>query len=423
MNRTEIDRTPGAGAETINLMDPEVQQCPYGAYAWLLENAPVYWDEGMGMFIVTGYEFLREIVRDPATFSSALNWMELRKGGVQQASLDLFAEEGWPEHPTLSRTDEPLHSHKRGLVDRVFAPGRIRQMTANIDAIAHDLIDKFIEAGRCEFMADFAIPLPCIIIASQLGVPREDIGLFKIWSDAYMARISNMLSDEEDLKCAGLVVEYQHYMKGIIDARRADPKDDIISGLIHTEMENGRKLDDSEILSLVREILVGGNETTTSAIGSGMRILIEQPGTVEQLRGEPALIKHFVEETVRLETPIQGLYRVTTRDVELGGVLLPKGAPINLRWAAGNRDECVFAGAAEMDLRRANTGSHLGFGSGIHHCLGATLARVEMASSFTAILERMEDFAYASGFDEVRYVPSILQRTIETLPMNFAKRG
>lgn len=422
MNETDqdltLEKTGGA-----NLMDPAVQQCPYPAYDWLLENAPVYWDEGMGMFIVTGYELLREVVRDPATYSSELNWLDLRDGGMQQASLDLFKEKGWKEHPTLSRTDEPLHSNKRGLVDRVFAPQRIRKMTAHIDAIVQDLIDQFIDAGECEFMADFAIPLPCIIIASQLGIPREDIGLFKVWSDAYMARISNLLSDEEDLKCAAQIVEYQHYVKPILDKRRADPKDDIISDLIHTEMASGRKLDDSEIISLVREILVGGNETTTSAIGSGMRMLIEQPDKVAQLRAEPALLKNFVEETVRLEAPIQGLYRVTTRDAELGGVKLPKGSPINMRWAAGNRDGCMFADAGTLDLKRRNTGSHLGFGSGIHHCLGATLARVELLSSFTAILDRMQDFAYPSGFDEVRYVPSIVQRTIEELPMTFTKRA
>lgn len=408
--------------EGVNLMDPAVQQCPYPAYEWLTQNAPVYWDEGMGMFIVTGYEYLREIVRDPKTYSSALNWMSLREGGVNQASVDLFAEKGWKEHPTLSRTDEPLHSNKRGLVDKVFSPQRIRGMTADIDAIAHDLIDQFIDAGKCEFMADFAIPLPCIIIANQLGVPREDIGLFKVWSDAYMARISNLLSDEEDLECAAKVVEYQHYIKEIVDKRRADPKDDIISDLIHTEMASGRKLDDSEIISLVREILVGGNETTTSAIGSGMRLLIDQPDKVAQMRAEPALMKGFIEETVRLETPIQGLYRVTTRAAELGGVKIPEGSPINMRWAGGNRDECVFADAGALDLKRRNTGSHLGFGSGIHHCLGATLARVELVASFTAIIERMQDYAYPDGFKEVRYVPSILQRTIEELPMTFKKR-
>ena len=410
-------------AEGINFMDPAVQQCPYPAYEWLTQNAPVYWDEGMGMFIVTGYDYLREIVRDPTTYSSELNWLELRDGGVAQASLDLFAEKGWKEHPTLSRTDEPLHSNKRGLVDQVFSPQRIRGMTATIEAIAHDLIDQFIDVGECEFMGAFAIPMPCIIIASQLGIPRDDIGLFKVWSDAYMARISNLLSDEEDLKCAAQIVDYQHYIKRILDKRRAEPKDDIISDLIHTEMVSGRKLDDSEIISLVREILVGGNETTTSAIGSGMRLLIAQPDKVAQLRAEPSLIKNLVEETVRLEAPIQGLYRVTTCDAELGGIKLPKGVPINMRWAGGNRDNCVFADAAELDLKRRNTGSHLGFGSGIHHCLGATLARVELVASFTAILERMQDYAFPSGFDDVRYVPSILQRTIEELPMTFSKRA
>jgi cytochrome P450 len=174
---------------------------------------------------------------------------------------------------------------------------------------------------------------------------------------------------------------------------------------------------------MLNEILVGGNETTTSAIGAGMKILIDMPQVVADLRAEPGLMKNFVEEVLRLETPIQGLYRVTTRDVVLGGVALPEGTPINMRWAAGNRDERVFPNADDIDLRRRNAGSHVTFGSGIHHCLGATLARVEMASSFAAVLERMEDFRYPAGFSGVSYLPSLLQRTIVALPMEFRKRG
>jgi cytochrome P450 len=217
-------------------------------------------------------------------------------------------------------------------------------------------------------------------------------------------------------------VDAQHYLKAIVDKRRADPKDDIISGLIQTPLPEGRHLDDAEILSMLSEILVGGNETTTSAIGAGMKLMLDRPDVVERLRAEPGLMKNFVEEVLRLETPIQGLYRVTTRDVTLGGVDLPKGTPINMRWAAGNRDAATFPAPDELDLERRNAGSHVTFGSGIHHCLGATLARVEMASSFSAILDRLEGFRYADGFGEVEYLPSLLQRTIVRLPILFDSR-
>lgn len=414
---------PAGQAMPFNLMDREVQQCPYQAYRWLLENAPVYRDPNTGMVMVTGYDLLREIVRDPVTYSSDLDWISLRPGGVPERSEALFREKGFKTYPSLSRMDDPIHKAKRSLVDAVFASSRIKKMTPDIDRIAHDLIDAFIDRGECEFMHEFAFPLPCIVIAGQIGVPREDIHLFKVWSDASMSRISNMLSDDEDFKAAELLVDAQYYLKSIVDKRRAAPEDDIVSGLIHTPLPEGRYLDDAEILSMLSEILVGGNETTTSAIGAGMKIMLDRPDVVDQMRADPALMKNFVEEVLRLETPIQGLYRVTTKDVVLGGVPLPKGTPINMRWAAGNRDEAMFPDADEIDLKRRNAGAHVTFGSGIHHCLGATLARVEMSASFTAILGRMQDFQYPADFPGVAYLPSLLQRTIISLPMTFLKMG
>ncbi len=405
----------------FNLMDREVQQCPYQAYNWLLTNAPVYRDPNTGMVMVTGYDLLREIVRDPVTYSSDLDWIALRPGGVPQKSEALMREQGFRQYPSLSRMDDPIHKSKRSLVDAVFASSRIKKMTPDIDRIAQDLIDAFVDRGECEFMREFAFALPCIVIAGQIGVPREDIHLFKEWSDASMSRISNMLTDDQDYEAAKLLLASQHYLKAIVDKRRAEPEDDIISGLIFTPLPEGRYLDDAEILSMLGEILVGGNETTTSAIGAGMKILLDRPDVVAQLRAEPSLMKNFVEEVLRLETPIQGLYRITTKDVVLGGVPLPKGTPINMRWAAGNRDQAVFPNAEDIDLSRKNAGQHMTFGQGIHHCLGATLARVEMASSFTAILHRMQDFRYPAGFEGVTYLPSLLQRTIVTLPMEFQK--
>ena len=405
----------------FNLMDRDVQQCPYQAYNWLLNNAPVYRDPNTGMVMVTGYDLLRELVRDPVTYSSDLDWISLRPGGVPARSEALLREQGFKQYPSLSRMDDPIHKSKRSLVDAVFAGSRIKKMTPDIDRIAQDLIDAFVDRGECEFMHEFAFPLPCIVIAGQIGVPREDIHLFKEWSDASMSRISNMLTDDQDYEAAKLLLTSQHYLKTIVDMRRAAPEDDIISGLIHTPLPEGRYLDDAEILSMLGEILVGGNETTTSAIGAGMKIMLDRPDVVAELRANPALMKNFVEEVLRLETPIQGLYRVTTKDVVLGGVALPKGTPINMRWAAGNRDEAMFPNAGDIDLERKNAGAHVTFGSGIHHCLGATLARVEMSASFSAIIERMEDFRYPAGFEGVTYLPSLLQRTIITLPMEFRK--
>lgn len=408
----------------LDLMDPAVQHCPYDAYAWMRENEPVYLDPVTGQYFVTTYECLRQAMRDTKTYSAEVNWQSLREGGVLDAGRDAFAERGWPPQPGLVQTDEPLHKEKRDLVDKVFTAGRVNKMTPYVNQCANDLIDAFIDDGECEMMTQFAVPLPCTIIAEQIGVPREDIWMFKEWSDANMKRNSNMNSDEEEMVCIETLLEGQHYFKRVIDSRRAAPKDDIISELISTEMSSGRQLNEAELIAmLMGDVLTGGNETTTSSITAGMKLLIDNPDQLALLRENPKLIRNFVEEVIRLETPVQGLYRMATMDTELGGVAIPKGAIMNMRYAAANRDESVFAGAARLDVTRKNAGSHFAFGSGVHHCMGASLARREMLSAFTIILDRMENFAYKPGFEEQEFLPSILQRTMKELHFTFDKKG
>lgn len=406
----------------FNLMDPAVLQCPFPAYDWLVRESPVYRDEASGMVLISGYQMIREVLKDPVTYSNDIDWLSLRPGGVPIASRELIEREGFYEHPTLSRLDDPVHKFKRSLIEKVFTASRVRKMDSGIRAIAHRLIDRFAGRGECDFVAEFASPLPCIVIAGQIGVPEEDIHLFRHWSDAIMARIGNLLSDEEDLAATRVTLESQHYLKAIIDRRRVDPHDDIVTGLIRATLPDGRHLDDAEIIALLSELLVGGNETTASSITSGLRLLIETPGLAKQLRENPGDMRNFVEEVLRLETPIQGLYRLVTRDTELGGVFLPKGTAINLRWAAANRDSSHFSCPAMMDLDRSNAGAHLTFGSGIHHCVGAPLARLEMVVSFTAMIERLEDIRYVNGFAGPEYVPSFLQRSIVELPLAFRER-
>lgn len=408
----------------LNLMDPVVQHCPYDAYAWMRENEPVYHDPVTGQYFVTSYECLREAMRDTATYSAEVNWQALREGGVVKEGVKAFAERGWPIVPGLVQTDDPIHAEKRALVDKVFTAGRVKKMTPYVNQTVNDLIDAFIDDGECELMTQFAIPLPCIIIAEQIGVPREEIGKFKLWTDAQMQRISGMLSDAQEMECVEIVLEGQHYFKRVIDARRADPKDDIITDLIGAEIASGRKLNDAELIALIMgDVLVGGNETTTSSIMAGMKLMIDNPDQVALMREDDRLIRNFVEEVIRLETPVQGLYRMTTKETALGGVTLPKGAIVNMRYAAANRDEAMFEGAAKLDVTRKNAGSHFAFGSGVHHCLGASLARRELASTFSIFLDRMENFAYRPGFEEQEFLPSILQRTMKELHITFDKKG
>jgi len=224
------------------------------------------------------------------------------------------------------------------------------------------------------------------------------------------------------------VVEAQQFFAEVIEARRRDPQDDIITDLAHAEVvdtngEPGRPLTMYELQDLLDQLLTGGNETTTNAIGSALMLLLQRPDLMQRLREDPALIRTFVEESLRYETPVLHLWRITTRDTELGGVPLPEGSSVALGYASANRDEAVFDRSEEFDVDRHKPGAHLAFGSGPHHCPGAALARQEMFSAFTVLLNRLENIALVDPADPFAHVPSSFLRGLAQLDLSFDIRN
>lgn len=417
-------REPG-----IDLFDPELQQCPYRAYKTLRDEAPVYRLPGTDIYVVTRYEDVRRVLTDTNTFPSSG-----QRGGYRATEINLerakkvqarFAEHGWVPAPTLAGRDDPEHKQMRAMFNEAFKPSRIKAIDARVERLAYDLIDAFIDDGHCEWVRQFAVPLPLFIIGEQMGAKREDMWRIKRWTDAFFERISLMLPEDRHLEMVDREIEAQHYFQPIFEKLRKEPDGSLISALVNTVIEGwNRPLNDNELhAEMMADTFVGGSETTTNALAAGMKLLIENKDVWHKLRSDPdRYMKTFVEEVLRLESPVQSLMRFCARETELSGMTIPAGAIVNVRYAAANRDERVFACPDQLDLERPRAGSHMAFGSGTHHCLGAPLARRELTWGFTAVVDRFADMAFAPGRNDFRIRPHFLLRSLAELHIEFEPR-
>ncbi len=401
--------------DQTTLVDLDVIECPYHTYSKLREEAPVFKDPIAGFYIVSCYSDLMKVIKDTATFSSDVADAILPPGERNRA--EEFG--GYPSVPTLITADPPKHKYYRNPINKVFSAARVDQMDAYVQQIANTLIDDFIKDGHCEFVAQYTIPMPLLIIADQLGVPRSDLPLFKEFSDALTTQVSGVANREQRIWAAKKNVEFQRYFAEVIEKKRANPTDDIISDLVRAQMENGEPMSVPELLSVLNILLAAGNETTTNSISKGILLLIQNPDQMQLVLNDMSLVENLTEEVLRFDGPVQGLMRVATCDTQIAGTPIPKGAVIMLRYASANRDETQFSDGGKFDVRRKNAASHLAFGQGIHFCLGAMLARKEMNVTFRTVLTRMKNLRLTPGHEIPHHEPSIVLRGLKELHISF----
>ncbi len=399
---------------------PEVIESPFEFYQVLREQAPVYLLPGTNIYMISRLDDIRQAAKDTETFSSDFRY--LLQGPEPTPAAAQIYEDGYEQVDTLLTMDPPQHKVYRSLINKVFSAKRVEKMQAYMEQIVDELIDGMLEKGECEFVRDFATPLPVYVIADQLGVPRDDLRKIKAWSDAFASRLGGMVTPDEEIENAKLIVEYQQYMVRVIENRRATPRDDMISDLANTTIEDGRLMTLEELLSMIQQLLVAGNETTTSAITGGMLSLIQLSDQLQLLLDDPAMINNAVEEILRLETPSAGLWRVVTRDTEIRGTAIPKDSLLMLRYAAGNRDEAVFERPEAMDVCRANADDHLAFGQGTHFCPGAMLARKEMQVAFRKLLQRLANIQLVPGKNDLTHWPNVVLRGLKSLHISYEPR-
>jgi cytochrome P450 len=408
--------------QDYNFFDPEVIECPYEFYKLAREQAPVMELPqdmlGAKLFLVTRYDLVVEILKNVEVFSS--NFAALLSGKEEQdPEIQKIESQGWPQVNTLLTADPPEHERFRVLVNKAFTTSRVKKMQNYMEQIVDELIDRFIDKGECEFINELAVPLPVKVIAAQLGVPQEDLPKFKKWSDSFIARLGRMISKEQELECVKDVVAFQHYFNNVIEERRKEPKDDLITDLVQAEVAGERSLDQAELLNIIQQLLVAGNETITNAIAGGMLLLIQNPEQMALVQEEPSKIENLVEEVLRLESPTAGMWRVVQQDTELEGVQLPAGSLLMVRFDSANRDRAKFEDGDRFDVCRQNAVSHLSFGHGIHFCVGAMLARKEMQVTYERLLRRIKNIRLAPGKNDLKHFPNVLLRGLKHLYIEF----
>jgi len=410
--------------QTLTLLDPAIQDCPFPAYELLQREAPVFYDRRAGFWVITRYDDIRRILTDPARFSSSAT-VELARESVDpvraSAIREIYEAEGLQPMPTLSLLDDPRHKEIRAIFQHALRAGKIKELDSLVADIARQLVDDFLPDGRCDVVRQFCVPLPLITICSQVGAPIDDVWIIKRWTDAWVRRFSMMQSADEEVACVRQEIEFQRYFVPIIDGLRRSPNGSLLSDLVNLCLSDGSQLSEAELVShLLADIFVGGSETSTNAMSEGILLLCRNASQYALLQGD--LDRHlpgFVDEVLRLQTPVQGLYRVTTAAVELQGVTIPARSLLNLRFAAANRDERHFSRPAELDVERNNSGSHLAFGSGIHHCIGAPLARRELHWGFYTLLRHCMNIRLVPGANDFGHMPGLMLRALKELHIDF----
>ncbi len=408
---------------SMSLLDPAIQSRPYDFYAAIHEQGPVYVMPETGAYVVCGYDALTRVLRDTENFSSDIgdNYFQIQGEAGARLYKSILAARGWDHVKTLQRTDPPLHGRYRRLVDQVFSLAHVRTMKTRIESLCHELVDSFIDRGECEFIADFALPLPGIIIAEQLGLDASELQRFKNWADT-LVNTASMVMDEAQLKAAAEIeLDMQHYLAAMHAERSVAPKDDLISNLIHAETEGEPPLSMAEFQNVMHQLVSGGFDTTTNALAHGLWLLIQHPDQMAKLRANPGLRRSFIDESLRLESPAQGLMRRAVNDVQIGDTLIPAGAHVIVRYGAANQDPAKFPEPRRFDIERNNAGSSLAFGSGAHFCVGRLLAKQELDTAFDVLLSRLDNIELARPLPEPPHHENLFLRPLKELPIRFTR--
>jgi cytochrome P450 family 142 subfamily A polypeptide 1 len=378
----------------VSYLAPESwdEQMP-ARFRWLRENDPVRWSEPDGLWIATRYEDVAHISKHQELFTSA----EGVRPGLKIGLID---------------EAEPRHTQLRRLINRGFTPRMVANLERSFLEITTAAIDSVAARGHCDFVEEIAVPLPLTLIALMMGIDRKDYDAFHRWSDDMIA--GDGTKDPAVMAKAGAAfMQYSAYVREVIEDRRHQPREDLVSiltgakdeGILvqfdrrdaRTEefSEEHKGLANDELLMMLTILLVAGNETTRNGISGGMQLLIENPGERQKLIDDPALLPSAVEEMVRLVSPVHSFCRTATRDVVLRDRTIREGQKVLMIYPSANRDAAVFEDPDAFRVDRNPT--HLGFGVGTHFCLGANLARMEMRVAFRELLRRLPDMEYAAG--------------------------
>jgi cytochrome P450 family 142 subfamily A polypeptide 1 len=388
MTRPDVDLTDGA----FYAGDSRA------VYRWMRENEPVFRDRN-GLAAASTYQAVIEAERNPELFSNA--------GGIRpdQDRVEMMIE-----------MDDPQHLLLRKLVNSGFTRKRVKDLESKVNSLCDTLIDAVCERGECDFVWDLAAPLPMAVIGDMLGVRPEERKMFLKWSDEIVSFFSSTVAQEDFQITMDAFAAYSGYMMGMIEARKSEPTDDLVSVLVHAEVE-GSKLEDHQIVTEVLLLLIGGDETTRHTLSGGTRQLLLHPDQHRRVVDDLSLLPNAIEEMLRWTAPVKNMARTMTADTEFHGTQLHKDEKIILLFESANFDEKVFENPESFDIERYPN-NHLAFGFGTHFCLGNQLARQELSIMQTRLLQRLPDMRLASDA-ALPLRPANFVSGLEKMPVTF----
>lgn len=399
------------------LLSPEAVADPYAWFGRLRDREPVAWNARYRSWVLTSYDDNALALRDVRFSSDRITPVIERERRRPDPDADLLDTlellDGW-----MVFKDGAEHRRLRRLVHKAFTPRMVAQMRGEVERVADELLDDAEAAatgdGELDLLRAYAYPLPAIVIAGMLGVPPEDRDRFKRWSDDIAALVFGGLEDpSRHSRAREGMRAFVRYMTALVERARRDPRDDLASALVRAH-DDDDALTEREVVATCVLLLFGGHETTTNLIANGLLALLRAPAQAELLRADPGLIASAVEEFLRYDGPAKVVVRVAAEELEIGGRTLAAGDRVFLVPLAANRDPAVFDRPDELDITREDN-PHLGFGQGLHYCLGASLARLEGGVAIPRVLARFPDLRLAA--EQLTWQPVLLSRGLTRLPV------
>jgi cytochrome P450 len=416
---------------SYTLADPKVMQNPYPYYERLRTEDPVHFDEGIQTWLVTRHEDIVAAARNTEVFSDEMRVSASIRSPFKAEVDEYMLREGFlPLGQTEGfKVDGELHTRRRKLVAPAFTGPVVAAMEAQVAAICRDQVAAFLGRGEADLVREYAMPIPILVICDALGLPMDRIDDISRGADSMVAHIGAGATREEAYQHGRNVMQLQRFVRQAIEKRRVEPGTDLISLFVHARIDDtaAPRLTDRELLSIATVAIAGGVDTTRNGIAFALHALATRPDLLVRLQASTEQdkdIKRFHEEVLRFYTPVPQLPRVVKKETVLGGKTIPQGALVFLCWASGNRDAQRFAEPDKFDLDRNNFGQHLTFGSGVHFCVGAMLARQEMKCAIRQIVNCVDSLELAVPPEQLDLSSSmVILRGLKSLPVRFRTRA
>ncbi len=386
----------------LDLRSPDFVADPYPFFAELRPRSPLLWHEQTGMWLALSYEYANAVLR------------HRRLGRIwrDREPAEYFEPFNLLHRNQMMENEPPSHTRLRGLVAKAFARGHVERLRPRIQALATGLLDRIGDRTEFDLLADYAEPLPVAVIAELLGVPEADRHLLRPWSNAIVKMYEYERTPDQQRTAVAAAREFADYMRGLASTGRADPRNDLVSHLVQIE-DGGERLSENELVASAILLLNAGHEASVNVFGNAMVALFRTPDELRRLRADPSVAESGIEEMIRYDAPLQLFERTATADVEIGETVIARGEKVAALLGAANRDPAVFAEPDRLDVGR-HPNPHIGFGAGIHHCLGAPLARLELQISVPALLRRFPKLGLAA---EPQLRPTFVLRGYQSVPV------